>query len=305
MFCGAGLVFVVFLFLAWHRRRRKTRLLERPPQRTKLLRPPAYSLQCRIDDLSERWIFALMQAVSSGAVFGLMCAGFYPLVEGLILRRFSLAQIIAQPHSHMLISAAALGASTIAWLIKSIFEAITLQKEVRNCRFGLRGEQAVAEALGNGAVAAAGYVSFHDVPGDGSWNIDHVVVGPGGIFVLETKTRSRRNPTRDQPDHEVWFEGQTLQFPWCEDRKAAVQVERNAEWVRQFIAGFAPKGIAVHPIIVVPGWYVKTQGKFPVKAMNAKYLATAYLPSFERKFSEQQLQTVLRRFDERCRDLEF
>lgn len=305
MLCGAGLVLAVFLLLAWHRRRRKSQLLERPPQRTKLLRPAAYSLQCRVDDVSERWIFALMQAVSSGAVLGLLCAAVYPLLEGLVFGRFSLTQIASQPHSYMLISVAALGLAATAWLIKSAFQAFALQKEMRNCQFGLRGEQAVAEALANGAVAAAGYVSFHDVPGEGDWNIDHVVVGPGGIFVLETKTRSRRKPTYDQPDHEVWFDGQTLRFPWCEDRKSVVQVERNAGWVRQFIAGFAPKGILVHPVIVVPGWYVRTQGKFSVKVMNAKYLATAYLPAFERKFSEQQLQAVLRRFDERCRDLEF
>jgi len=36
-------------------------------------------------------------------------------------------------------------------------------------RLGLRGEQAVAEVLHE--VADAGFRSFHDLPGDGDWNM--------------------------------------------------------------------------------------------------------------------------------------
>jgi len=115
-------------------------------------------------------------------------------------------------------------------------------------------------------------VTFHDLPGDGAWNIDHVVVGPGGVFVLETKTRPRRPPTRDQEDQKVMFDGQTLQFPWCYDPDAAKQAERNAKWVSKFISDFAPQGIAVQPVIVVPGWFVESLGNYHVKAMNATYL---------------------------------
>jgi hypothetical protein len=305
MICGAGFVFAVFLMIAWRRRRRKAIFLERPPQRAKLRRPAGYSLQCRIDDLSERWVFALMQAVFSGSVLGLLCAGFYPIVIGLILRRFSLSEIRNAPQSYWLISAAALGVAITAWSIKSIAEAFSLQQEIRNCRFGLRGEQAVTEALTDGAVTAAGYTVFHDVPGDGPWNIDHVIVGPSGIFVLETKTRSRRRPNREQADHEVLFDGQTLSFPWCDDRKAAKQVMRNADWIRRFVEGFGPTAIPVRPIIIVPGWYVKADGKYEVKAMNAKYFASNFLPTTQRRFSPDELKPILRRLDERCRDLEF
>src|SRR5207249_11066461 len=99
----------------------------------------------------------------------------------------------------------------------------------------LRGEQAVAEALNDRSLVAASYTAFHDVQSDGDWNIDHVVVGPGGVFVIETKSRSRRKAKFDQQEHVVTFDGRTLRFPWCEDYKAALQAERNAEWVQQFI----------------------------------------------------------------------
>ena len=51
---------------------------------------------------------------------------------------------------------------------------LKLATDVRNWRFGLRGEQAVAEKLADRTLAAAGYSAFHDVPGTGGWNIDHV-----------------------------------------------------------------------------------------------------------------------------------
>jgi hypothetical protein len=52
-----------------------------------------------------------------------------------------------------------------------------------------------------------------------------------------------------------------------------VDAEGNARWVREFLAGFGPKDLVVQPVIVVPGWYVKTKRNYPLKAMSAKYLA--------------------------------
>jgi hypothetical protein len=74
--------------------------------------------------------------------------------------------------------------------------------------------------------------------------------------------------------------------------------------VRDFLAGFGPKDLVVQPVIVVPGWYVKTKGNYPVKAMNATYLV-GYLKGVRRVFSPEQLETTIRRLDERCRVVEF
>lgn len=57
----------------------------------------------------------------------------------------------------------------------------------RNLNRGERGELLVAEQLEE--LRAMGYRPFHDIPGDG-FNVDHVVVGPAGVFAIETKFRS-------------------------------------------------------------------------------------------------------------------
>jgi hypothetical protein len=49
---------------------------------------------------------------------------------------------------------------------------------------GARGEESVAALL---AALPRGYHVFHDFPYGGNASIDHVVVGPGGVFAVETK----------------------------------------------------------------------------------------------------------------------
>src|SRR5436190_1851904 len=92
----------------------------------------------------------------------------------------------------------------------------------------------IAGTVWRAVSAVAGYVVFHDLPaerGKRKWNVDHVVVGPGGVFVLETKARPRRKAKWDQEENVVIYDGKVLQFPWCYDDWAVRQVEFNAKWV--------------------------------------------------------------------------
>ena len=298
-----ALVLGTFWGLFWLKKRRREERKERPPQREKLLRPAGYSAMCRIDALSEKWMSAAAQAVGAGLFFGMIGGTFYPLFAGLALGRFTVREVWSAPRSDVIIVAALAGLIALLWAVRAFQEVWRLADDLRNWRFGLRGEQAVAESLAERGVAEAGYVAFHDVPGEGEWNIDHVVVGPGGVFVLETKARPRRKATRPQEEQKVFFDGKVLEFPWCYDRKAAEQVERNADWVQEFLEGFGPKDLVVQRVIVVPGWWVESKGNYLVKAMNAKYLV-GYLKGVRRMFSPEQLETTIRRLDERCRLVE-
>jgi hypothetical protein len=254
------------------RKRRRDQREERPPQRTKLLRPPGYSLQQRSQDLVEKAHDSAQLIVLSGIVLGVALISFVQI-------SFIIARHHDEISEHQLYSKfLTIGIGTGVLLLASVIGTVLgfrkmfgIHEEIRCCSLGLRGEQAVAEALQHPEIVSAGYTSFHDVPGDGRWNIDHVVVGPSGIFVIETKARSRRKAIVDQEEHVVSFDGQALQFPWCRDVETVPQAQRNAEWVRKFIRGFCPDALPVQPLIVVPGWYVRPSGNFPVKAMNAVY----------------------------------
>ena len=62
---------------------------------------------------------------------------------------------------------------------------------------GAEGERATAQALA--ALPAAEWAVFHDIawPGRALANVDHVVVGPGGVFVIDAKNWSGRIAVKD------------------------------------------------------------------------------------------------------------
>ncbi len=253
MVAGGALVFAILVGSFRFKQRRREARRERPPQNQKLLRPAGYSAMRRVDDLAEELMPALAQAAAAGVLFGIAAATFYPLLEGVVLGRFTLAQVGHAPRAEMFLAGACFMLGCLLWSVREIMVVWRLDDQMRTWRFGMRGEQAVAEALTNRSLAAAGYLVFHDIPGDGKWNIDHVVVGPAGVFVLETKARPRRKATRQQEENVVLFDGRVLEFPWCYDAEAVGQVEASAKWVREFLAAFPPKNIPVQPVIVVPG----------------------------------------------------
>ena len=79
----------------------------------------------------------------------------------------------------------------LLFIIKLIVERIekkglSIKKRAKDADRGAIAEEKVAEGLMN---LPEGYQAFHDIAFDG-FNIDHVVVGPGGIFLIETKSHS-------------------------------------------------------------------------------------------------------------------
>ena len=67
------------------------------------------------------------------------------------------------------------------------FRIFCLRKEIRNLNQAEKGERRVSELLTQ--LRRKRYVAFDDLLVDQS-NIDHVLVGPGGIFAIETKAYS-------------------------------------------------------------------------------------------------------------------
>jgi hypothetical protein len=68
------------------------------------------------------------------------------------------------------------------------FCAVTLDtppRRIENWRRGAEGERRTAKVLDR--LGKSGWVIVHDVPAPRG-NLDHVVAGPSGLFVLETKT---------------------------------------------------------------------------------------------------------------------
>jgi hypothetical protein len=177
-------------------------------------------------------------------------------------------------------------------------------KEAQNMRLGLRGEQAVAEALNE--AADSGFRAFHDLQTESNGNLDHVAIGTRGVFLIETKARRKRGGNNGQAAHEVVFDGEALQFPRSRETKPIEQAKRNAAWLANYLRKETGEPVEVFPLVVLPGWFVKKseRGNFRVEVMAAKFLAV-FLGRQAEKFEPAQVRRIKNALDKKCRDVEF
>ncbi len=119
---------------------------------------------------------------------------------------------------------------------------------------GLHGEQAVAFVLKD--LERLGYSVFHDVPSlrrPAPANIDHVDIGPSGVFAIETKTIRKRgnNYTIELKDQQLCINGHPLQSD------AIAQARAVADDLAHILDRFAGQQCQVQPAVAIPGWFVR------------------------------------------------
>jgi hypothetical protein len=96
-----------------------------------------------------------------------------------------------------------------------------------------------------------GYRAFHDVVGNG-FNVDHILIGPAGVFTVETKTHSK-----PKGNTHIVFDGQAVRVNGFEpDRDPIVQAKAQGSWLRELLAESTGRKFTVRSVIVYPGWYV-------------------------------------------------
>lgn len=152
----------------------------------------------------------------------------------------------------------------------AVFKLWRTQIRVGALRLGRDGERAVAEHLE--WLRRQDFVVFHDIP-NGDANIDHVLIGPQGVFTIETKTLSKpeRGPCK------ITLEGGLLRANGRTlDRDPLVQAKAQAGWLRAFLSESQFKA-HVHPVVVFPGWFVEP---FDTKAVGAWVLEIKALQAF-------------------------
>lgn len=178
----------------------------------------------------------------------------------------------AAPSPWLYTSLATIG---VGWSVIKIRRGIVKAKSIRQ---GRDGERAVAQYLEK--FRAQGFQIFHDVL-SGDANIDHVLIGPRGVYTVETKTISKPQRgacTITVSDGVVKANGRTI------ERDPLVQAKAQARWLHNFLAESELKAF-VQPVVVFPGWYVE---RFDMKAAGVWVLEPKALGAF----LEQQQETL-------------
>lgn len=264
-------------------RRHKARIEgRRHPMKEPLLRPPGFTLGRRSEELVSEGVAALLMAILSIIVVFASHASQTAYLG------------IAESPLRLMISLIAASGMAI-WFIRY---GIHCLQEHRDCRLGWEGELAVAEALL--PLAAKGFRIFHDVPAN-RFNIDHVVVGPTGVFAIETKVRIKRAGTGA---HKLKFDGENLIFPNYTTVKPIQQAEAQARWLHDFLSSAIAKQVRVQPVLCLPGWYVDRTGRGKVAVQSAKnchkYFEVAQQGSV---LDEQTIGMIAHQLDAKCRDV--
>lgn len=270
--------------LVWRACRRK----ERPPVKFELLRGPGESLRNRVNQFEGELSLWLMGTAMIPLFIGL---GLVQLVRFL-------------PQTLQL---GGLVAVALVLLAGVVFSAGLLYRRMLRWKadyLGYLGERMVGEHLE--PLLAQSYRVFHDIPAEGDkgeFNLDHVVVGPTGVALIETKTRRKGRARPGFKDHVVTYDGSQLIWPWGEDRFGLEQAVREAEWLSSWILQHTGIKIVVKPILTLPGWWVEQKVRGAVVVVNSKNLPSAVRGNGAVALSPEQVDLIARQLDMVCRDV--
>ena len=289
IFFGAYIVLffavIVGLWL-WQIRRRGKKL----PVDFKLRRGPGESLRRRMARSDEKMIFIISGAALAPILAGLgvlrLMVWFLPHLEP-AYRSF----VTAVPALVVLFFTGRYLGRRFAWY--------------RNDRLAWLGERAVGETIE--PLIMAGYHLFHDVPavtGKFNFNVDHVAVGPNGVFALETETRRKGRTRSGLAADKVTYDGRQLIWPWAEESHALKNAQDRAWWLNDWLTMVAGLNVVAQPVLVLPGWEVVTTGPGPVLVVNQQQLAGAIGKCGNRILTVTQIELIARQLDQLCRDLE-
>lgn len=152
-------------------------------------------------------------------------------------------------------------------------------REMTRRALGVRGEWIMATQLAE--LGRDGHIIVHDLP-CANMNIDHVIIGPKGVIVVETKMRAKREGPRSEirVDSEaiVMNDGPPDPAPIKQLRMAMSLLQDKIQVPSELLLG----------VIVYPEWWVHDWADHNVRVSNDKRLFT-HIHAIPDRMSPQQV----------------
>lgn len=258
-FLGISPIFIILGLLFWQIRRLNADQ-RREAITTQLHNLPGNSLQNRRDELIERQMSRMFASV----IVGLSAAMF------VISRRVTvdLSSWNWQDTGAVLF--------IVAGGVYYGYQIIQELPQGRRLRQAIRAEQATAQEFS--ASLAGDNRIIHDVQ-TGTFNIDHVVITPAGVFAVETK--SRLKPPAGNGSPRVKYNGKSLDFGEWVETKPVEQAERQARWLSDYLRKETGESVPVTAVLALPGWFVERVAPIRsgmVQVVNPKNSRWLFLP---------------------------
>jgi len=176
-----------------------------------------------------------------------------------------------------------------------------LMRELRKLKADVRAERLVADQLHT--AAGGGFHVFHDavVPGPQKlYHIDHLVVGPTGVYAIETRTHEKPAEAAKSSGDRVAFNGVALEWPTGPaDAESPREATAHAERVQTYLHERLGVAVPVQPVLALPGWQVEGAGYGALAVVNPRQFPSLL---FSRPVLDgRTVDAIRRQFDTLCR----
>ncbi len=267
----------------WRYLERKKR--RRSPFTKGFLRQPGESLRKRLDDELLKFQGYMLVAI----LFPVLLTGTY------------FAQNFGTDHKRIQV---VLYAAVIAIALAPMLTlSIRLAARVKSLQLGLDGETATGQLLNT--LMLNGCHVYHDIACQYG-NVDHIVVGPGGVFVIETKARSKPVTGDGKADARVVYDGDSIRFPTHVETRVLDQVRTNASCVSKWLTAATGHKVATRPVVALPGWYVERKGRSDVLVINPEPGESKFMskPNANRSLTQEEIQRITYQIERENRTIE-
>lgn len=222
------------------------------------LREPGQQLRDRLDD-------AFAGLYLSGALGPIITLA--PLVYGMGRMLLATEQIWVEWAFY--------GALSTLLVLTFSFRLMRDFQRIRRLKLGLACELAVGQELERLVRPEAHpFYVFHDVPAADT-RIDHVVVTPCGVFVVETRARSRPFTPSGEEQYQLVVEPTRLRFPGWSERTPLNKTRELARWMAEWLSLRTGRRVPVMGVLTLPGWQVDaSQGPDDLLVVSGNQLAS-------------------------------
>ena len=275
LFFGLGpLVFVGWLL---HRKKARHKAEAAEPFTELPLRPAGESVRLELEKLSESFDERLQELAltSTGTVI----------------------MAIVAPEGQRKVVIIGLGIIALFSYIRNVPKLFRTAEQIWNHRLGFAGERMVAEELNQ--LLVQGFRVFHDLPFD-RFNIDHVIVGPPGVYAVETKTRRKYTHIKGRDRAKIIYKNGCLEFPTGARETGAIdQARLNATTLGKWLTKATGEPVKAEAILTFPGWFVERHEIGDVNVLNPAQIKKSF--PFRTALAPAQIERIVYQLTERCR----
>jgi Nuclease-related domain len=187
------------------------------------------------------------------------------------------------------------GAISASFILYGLNKIKRLKARKHRLYLTYEGQMAVAQEVNR--LMPEGYQVFHDFPTD-RFHIDHIIVGPNGVFTVTTKVIS---PFSQHREKSLTVDDQRLIVGKKSDDRTIPFATFQASWLAKWLLTATGEALSVQSILTVPGWRMKILRKTSILAVEPGAIKEAVNGFRWHQISRKTIRSVCEQLEIKCR----